>query len=109
MPDPMLGNDRLVAARQSVAAQVVHLQVRGGNGQHVPVPFGSRETLPGMRRIVGRMGPVIDINSSFVVVGQRVAVEGQRALRARIDVAPNAQVTQAAKSVVGRVWAALIL
>ena len=80
--DPVLGDDGLIAARQRVAAQIAGLQVRGGDGEHIPFPFRRREALPGVRGVVGRMRPVINIDGSFVVVGQGMAMEGDDALRA---------------------------
>ena len=53
--DEMFGDDRQIAARNPVAANPSHLEMRRGDRQHVAFPHAGREALPRVSGVVGRM------------------------------------------------------
>ena len=55
MTDDVLGHHGLVAARQRRYGGSSRFSGGGRHGQHVAFPLAGRETLPGMRGILGRM------------------------------------------------------
>src|SRR5581483_2220346 len=62
---PMLGEDGLVATRHAVAADVILLEMRGGDGEHVALPHSGGEPLPRVRRVVAGMGAAVEIDGSL--------------------------------------------
>ena len=106
---PMLREDGLIAARDAVAADVVLLQMRGGDGEHVALPHAGGEALPGVGRERAGVRPAVQVDGALTIPGEQVSVKGDDALRDRIDFAPDAEVAQAAHGVIGPVGAALVL
>ena len=106
--DPVLGERRLVAARQSVAPQIPFLQMRDGDGEHVAVPLRGRESGPRVQRVCRRMRTAIEIDRT-VHRPQPLGVKRGDLTRDRIDLFGDAQVRRPAPDVIGRVRTTLPL
>ena len=62
VPDEVFGEHRLIAARDAVAPNPSHLQVRRRDGEHVALPLARRKPLPRVRGVSGGCGrPSIQI------------------------------------------------
>ena len=106
---PVLGHDRLIAARNAVAANVILLQVIGGDVQHVPVPHARRKACPAVIGIRRRMRAAIEPDGPLRRLETNKGVKGQWRLRHRIKFTRNTQVRRTAHIVIRPVRTALIL
>ena len=109
VPEQMFGSGGVLAARDPIAADPAFLEMRGGDGQHVAVPFAGRESLPGVGGVGGRMRTAIHPNGSLRRLPGNVGVIGDQLLGVAVHFLPDAQVGGAAPGVIGRMRAALIL
>ncbi len=109
VPDPMFGDRRAVAAGNAVAPDPADLQMRGGDGQDVAVPFPGRESLPGVRSILGWMRPAVHIDGALRRLPGNVGVPRHDLLRRRVHFFRDAQIRRPADAVIGRVRLALML
>src|SRR4051794_11583209 len=69
------------------------LQMRRFDRQYVVIPFTGRETLPGVRRILGRVWAPVHPNDALLRLPLRVLVPGDHLLRCRIDLGPDPDCT----------------
>src|SRR5262249_11147934 len=53
MPNPVFGKRGFIAARESVPLEIVFLEVRSIDVQHVVLPGARRKPLPGVRCVLG--------------------------------------------------------
>ena len=109
MAHEVLGEHGLVAARDAVAADPPHLQMRGRHRQHVAVPLAGREPLPRVRGVLGRMRTAVHPDRPLGLLPRDVRVVRDELLRGAVELAPDAQVRGAARRVVGGVRLALVL
>ena len=99
VPDEVLYQRNPVAGRHAVAAMPALLDVHGGHRQNVPVPFASRETHPGVRRVRGRVRPSIHINSPILFVIADILAQRDQVLCLRVALFPNPQQQRAARHI----------
>ena len=104
----VLGEHGLVAARDAVAANPPHLQMRGRHRQHVAFPLAGREPLPRVRGVLGRMRTAVHPDRPLGLLPRDVRVVRHELLRRAVELAPDAQVGGAARRVVGGVRLALV-
>ena len=105
----MFGEHRRVTARNPVAANPSHLQMRGRHRQHIAVPLACRKALPRVRGVLGRVRTAVHPDGALGLLPGNVRVEGDQLLRRSVELAPDAQVRGAAGRVVGRMRLALML
>ena len=103
---PVLGERRLIAARQTVAAHVPFFQVRRLHREHVAVPASGRESRPRVRRVRRWMGTSVHVDLT-IDRSQPLGVPRDHLTRHRIDVLPHPQRRRAAPDVVRRMRTAL--
>ena len=108
VPHPVLGQRAARRRRNTVAAQVVGLQMRRGDREHIAVPHARREPLPRMRRFGRRMRAAVEPDRAFHGLKADARVERDQALRGRIDLRIDAQRGEPAHRIVGAVLAALV-
>jgi len=108
MADPVLSQGTTVATRYAVAADVVRLEVRRANAQHVPHPDGGGEAAPTVGRIRWRMRSSVEVDRALRVVKIDASVDRRHPLGQRIVISRHPHVGQPAVSVVGRVLPALV-
>ena len=108
MPHPVLGERGLAAPRQPVAPQVIRLQVRGLDVEHVAVPRARRETgerMCGERR---RMVAAVEPDGAFLLLEVHAQVNREHSLRQGIEDLLDSHVRETAHRVVAAVRPALV-
>ena len=109
MPDQMFGRGGVFAARDPIAPDPAFLEMCGGDGQHVAVPFAGGKSLPGVRGVGWRMRTAVHPNGSLGRLPGNMGVISDQLLRVAVHFLPDTQVGGSAPGVIGRMRATLIL
>jgi hypothetical protein len=88
----VLGQRRLVAHRQTVAANPALLDVCGRDGQHVAFPPAGGKTHPRVGGDLRRVRTTVHVNRACLIVGADAVLDGHELLRVGIPLFPDAQV-----------------
>jgi hypothetical protein len=92
----VLGQGRLVAHRQAVAADPALLDVRRADHQHVADPLARGKPLPGVRRDLGGMRAAVHVDRPGLIVGADVVLDRDELLRIGVPILPDAKIQRAA-------------
>src|SRR4029453_7921226 len=89
---PVFGHCSLVAAGNAVTTEVVRLEMRGRDGEHVAFPDTRREALKGVFGVLGWMGAPVEPDHPVPAPSRHVCVKRNKSLVAWIEVPPHTQV-----------------
>src|SRR5579883_1397718 len=106
MANPMLRDGGFFAARHPIPANVAFLEMSDVGGQDVALIFPRGEAGPGMRSIVGRMGPAVHVNGP-VDRAQPFGMPRDDFAGSRVYFLPDAEVGRPTPNVIRAVGAAL--
>src|SRR5213594_2321434 len=87
--NPMLTQRAKIASEKPHALVWRGLQVSRSDRQLIAFPFSRGESLPGMRRVLGRVRPAIHPDDSFLSLPFGVLMPCDHLLRDRIDFLPD--------------------
>src|SRR4029450_5678861 len=89
---PVFGHRSLVAAGNAVTTEVVRLEMRCRDGEHVAFPDTRREALKSVFGVLGWMGAPVEPDDPGAAPSRHVCVKRNQALVGWIEVTPPTQV-----------------